>query len=1244
MNVEQLTPITALEPLLRASATYQEIVAAVDRAQAVCVEGVSGGGKAVFCASLLSDPSKSALVLTFNEERATQLAADLRVLLGGANKKAQTAGPAANDAAPAAEAGGERVVIYPSVASALYDGITPEPETVAQRLTVLERLCAGVPTVVVASVRALITLTVPSAELVAARREVVVGEVIDRDDLARALYNLGYESVDLVDGVGQFSVRGGIIDVSPPTSPRPVRIELFGDEIESLRRFDPATQRSLETVERVGFGPAGEILLSEAAVKRALPHIRSAFRREIDRLGEEEKHREAGQLRDRMNEDLELLAQLRPLPHLMHYLPYLYADPESLCSYFPGNATFLVDEPVRVQSAAQQFGDDVHDAYRRGIRLGRHLRLPEAAVMPFEKLSAMHLTNGRPLVFLSLLQRSVLWAPKTPLMHFSTPPVDSFGGRFELLAAGLAEWQKEGQHILVCSRDVDGTTEVLQSRGLRDVVAAGASLDLAPGRIVVAPLDLDAGFRLPEAKAVILTGREIFGWRKLKRPQEAVYPRGFSLVNLRELNEGDYVVHINHGIAVYRGLTQQTVGGVQRDYMVLEYAESDKLYVPVTQLDRVQKYVGGEKERPQVTSLKKGRWDLTKKRAKRSAQLLARELMQLYAAREQAKGYAFKNDSPWLKELEASFRYEETPDQLRAIEEVKHDMEQGRPADRLICGDVGFGKTEVAIRAAFKAVLDGKQVAILVPTTVLAHQHYNTFRERLARYPVEVALLSRFRSPAEQRQTVARLKQGAVDIVVGTHRLLGTDVGFHDLGLLIIDEEQRFGVRQKEKLKKLREDVDVVTLTATPIPRTLNMALSGIREISVINDPPQGRLAIHTEVRERDEPLVAEVIRRELARGGQVYVVHNRVQSIGHVASLVQRLVPEARVAVAHGQMEEQDLERVMMAFYAEDFDVLVCTTIIENGLDIPNVNTIIVDDADSLGLSQLYQLRGRVGRSSRQAYAYLLYRYPERMTQEAEERLKAIEEFSKLGSGFQIALRDLEIRGAGNLLGSEQSGHMSAVGLDLYTQMLADAVKVLKGERAAGTEGHPTVDLPVEAVIPSDYVPNENQRISLYRRLAAVDEAEQLRGLMHELRDRFGPLPEPLRNLVRIVRLKLLCMSVGVQDISYNEGRIVVTMADEYQLTPREQRVYHGIYTPTMRQARQGVRATLPRITFSSHQISFAYSRAEGAELFKKLSELLGRLRSREEPRGGPRASQAGARQRSQAAVGTTSGASRHE
>lgn len=1175
---------------------YQKVSRYVAEKQAVCAEGLSGSGKALFVASLLAERRSSALILTYNDERAAQLASDLRALLE------------VNALLHASE-----VLIYPSVASALYDGVTPDRTTVAQRLTVMERLCAGEPVIVIAAIRAVTTLTIPSADMIVARQELAVGQVIDRDELAQALYNLGYESVDLVEDVGQFSVRGGIIDVSPPTSPLPVRIELLGDEIESLRHFDALTQRSLENIQRVGIGPAGEILLTPQAVRRALPLIKAAYRQELDRLYEEGKMREAQALQETLTRDLELLEQLRPQPQLMHYLPYIYPEAESLCSYFPPEAYFFVDEPVRVQSAAEQFEADVHEAYRRGLRLGQHLRLPETGVMPFAKLAAKHLTGGRAIVFMSLLQRQVPWAPHTPLVRCSTPPVDSFGGRFELLAEGLAEWQKEGQHILVCTQDVEGTAEVLQTRGLARVVAAKEPV-LQPGQITVAPLGLDSGFRLPEAQLIVLTSREIFGWQKLRRREEPVYARGFHLLSLRDLHEGDYVVHINYGIGVYKGLTKQVVGGIERDYMLIEYAEGEKLYVPVTQLDRVQKYIGGEKAQPPLSSLKKGRWELTKRRARRAALLLARELMQLYMARETAPGHAFSPDSPWLKELEASFRYEETPDQLRAIEEVKRDMEKPRPADRLICGDVGFGKTEVAIRAAFKAVLDGKQVAMLVPTTVLAQQHFHTFRERLARYPVEIAVLSRFKSVAEQRRIVAGLKNGAIDIVIGTHRLLSADVAFKDLGLLIIDEEQRFGVRQKEKLKRLREQVDVITLTATPIPRTLNMALSGIREISLINDPPPGRLAIHTEVRERDDALIAEVIRRELARGGQVYFVHNRVQSISHVAAHLQRLVPEARVAVAHGQMEEQDLERVMMAFYAEEFDVLVCTTIIENGLDLPNVNTILIDDADRMGLAQLYQLRGRVGRSSRQAYAYLLYRYPERMTEEAAERLKTIEEFSQLGSGFQIALRDLEIRGAGEILGPQQSGHISAVGLDLYIQMLAEAVKALKGEKIRPGEGHPTIDLPLEAIVPADYVPNENQRIALYRRLAAVETQEQLEALLQEIRDRYGPLPEPVKNLGRLVRLKLRAMEAGVIDISLREDRIVLTLAAEAQLSEREQRLLRGLYIPTIRQQRQGAKPALPRFSVTAREISFSYHKEEKKRLWARLTELLQRLQDRQQ------------------------------
>ncbi len=1168
-------------------------------AGAVCVEGVSGAGKALLCAGILADPSQTALVATYNEERATALCEDLRAFLG------ETGAPA----------GARRVLRYPSVASALYDGVEPEREAIRDRLNVLDRLCAGVPTIVIANVSALLHLTTPRQVLAQARREVRTGSSVDRDDIVDALLKLGYERVELVDDTGQFSVRGGILDVSPPTSPLPVRIEFFGDEIDTIRHFDPLTQRSTEHIERVGLGPAGELLLTREAVARALPGIRTAFRRELDHLNEQGKQREATRLKERMDQDLEQLVQLKPSAGLVHYLPFIYSAPDSLCDYLPPEAHVIVDEPVRLQSHADQFETDVQKAYRQGLKLGSHLRLPDTACMPFAKFVAKYLVApGRehPTVYLTTLQREVPWAPGAEVMVFRTPPVESFGGKLELLVAGLDEWQHEGRRVLVCSNDAAQTAEVLRQRGLSDVTHTETLDRLAEGHVTVAQMEITGGFNFPSGELVVLTGREIYGWRKLRRPEEPTYRPGFSLLTLRELHEGDHVVHINHGIAVYKGLSKQTVGGIERDYLVLEYAEQDKLYVPVTQLDRVQKYIGSEGGGPAVTALKSGRWEQSKKRARKSTQLLARELMKLYAARESSLGTALSTDSPWLRELENSFRFEETPDQYQAILDVYEDLRKPVPTDRLICGDVGYGKTEVAIRAAFAAVLNGKQVAVLVPTTVLAQQHFNTFRERLSRYPVEIAMLSRFRDKSEQLKSIAGIKEGQVDIVIGTHRLLMADIDFRDLGLLVVDEEQRFGVKQKERLRKLRENVDVITLTATPIPRTLNMALSGIREVSLINDPPQGRLAVRTYVRERDDSLIAEAVRRELDRGGQVYFVHNRVKSIGHVAAGVQRLVPEARVAVAHGQLEEEDLEQIMLAFYAEEFDVLVCTTIIENGLDVPNANTIIIDDADRLGLAQLYQLRGRVGRATRQAYAYLMYRYPERMSQEAEERLNAIEEFSQLGSGYKIALRDLEIRGAGDILGAQQSGHMDAVGLDLYCRMLADAVKTLRGEKVREAEDMPSVDLPIEAVIPAGYVPGENQRIELYRHLAAVETAQELEGLRAETIDRHGEMPTPVENLVKLVRIRLAAMAAGVADISAQAGRINVRLLEEARLSPRELRVLEGLYKPTLRQARQGARPTLLRPSFAPIQISFGYDRQDAEATVKAVLDLLATLQER--------------------------------
>ncbi len=1192
--------IPGLEERVGSSAEFAEVRRKSADGAPVCVHGVSGGGSALLIAGLLDDGP--VLVATYNDERARRLADDLRALLREEN--------GSDDG---------RVLVYPSIASALYDGVTPSRQEIADRLTVLDRLCAGEPVVIVASVPALLLQTIPRERMMAARREVHFGDQIDRDDMAMALLGLGYERVDLVDGVGQFSVRGGIIDVYAPTMPGAVRIELFGDEVESIRLFNTETQVSLQEVEWAGFGPAGEVLLDEQTVATALAQIKRAFHRELDKLNADEKRREAERLRERLDEDLALIEQLRPTEDLIHYMPYLYPERETLGDYLPDKCLVVVDEPVRLKAHAETFERSVQESYKSGVKLGRHLRLPETALMSFEQLAATHLSlpaEGdfeRRLVTLSMLGRETPWLADEQTLPFDTPPVDSFGGKFELLVEGLHEWQREGKYLLICSSEPDKSADALRGRGLKNVTVTGNGCGLTPGHVTVCELELSGGFKLPSADLICLTAHEIYGWRKLRRPKEKRYSQGFALLDMRELSEGDLVVHINHGIGRYAGLSKETIGDVERDYLVIDYADDDRIYVPVTQLDRVQKYIGSEGPAASVDTLGGKRWERAKSKARSSARLLARELMKLYSEREGAEGFAFGEDSAWMKELEASFRYEETPDQWQAIQDVKADMQLPKAADRLVCGDVGYGKTEVAIRAAFKAVLDGKQVAVLCPTTVLAHQHLNTFNERLGQYPVQVRMLSRFRTQAEQRAIAAQIKDGTCDIVIGTHRLIMGDIRFRDLGLLIIDEEQRFGVGQKEKLKQLRTNVDVLTLTATPIPRTLNMALSGIRDISLIHDPPPGRLPIRTYVRESDDDLIREAIKREVERGGQVYFVHNRVKSIEHIAAQVQRLVPEATVAIGHGQMDEDELEQVMMAFYAGDFDVLVCTTIIENGLDVPNANTIIMDDADRLGLSQLYQLRGRVGRSNRQAYAYLLYRYPERMTEEAEQRLKAIEEFSELGSGFKVALRDLEIRGAGDVLGAEQSGHLSAVGLDLYCHMLADSVRALKGELVAEEEeGYPGMDLPLEAVIPADYVPGENARIGLYRRLASVREEPELEGLAEEMRDRFGPVPQVVQNLLTLARLKMGCREVGIVDVSPRTGRIHVKLARKIALGRRERLVFQELYRDTVRGKRRETKPVLRRPTFEATTITFAYSAQQPEGVVAGLEELIGRLRER--------------------------------
>lgn len=1153
----------------------------------VSVSGSTGAGKAYLMAALCYENAATCLLVTYSNDRAQQLAEDIRALLSGS-------GYCSDDP----------VAVFPSLELALYEGVTPDRTTVTERLAVMEALSRGDRKVVVTPVDALLQRTMPHDIFERNMSVLSVGDDVDREELAGRLLDLGYERVPMVDGLAQFSIRGGIIDVFPPTSRAPLRIELFGDEIESIRTFDIETQRSRDAVQVLTLCPAREAVPAAGSRSAAADAIKRALEHQTKKLLERDEKSAARRIQERTQEVLDALRDRHRSDGLSYFIPFLYERPGTLFDYLPREALIFVDEPLRMQLHFEQFEAEAQKIYSTRIARGELLPLPSALHLGFSDMIAHF--SGRRVVYFTMLGKEVPWAPDIPDFEIATPPMDSFSGRLDLLAQALRRWQAEKRRVVAATAQPERIAELLEARDVRGIERQDAYPRPVPGALTVVNMPLSGGFRLPEQRLAVLTDKEMFGWHKLRRPRRR-FQLSVNVTSLAELSPGDRVVHINHGIGIYRGLVKQTVDGIEREYLQIDYAGEDKLYVPVTQIDRVQRYIGVGGAAAPLDSLRSPHWTRAKARTRRQARLLAKELLDLYAARERAEGFAFGDNSPWLAELEASFPWEETQDQLEAIENVKADMAKAAPMDRLVCGDVGYGKTEVAVRAAFKAVLGGKQVAVLVPTTVLAQQHYNTFLERLSAYPVNIEMLSRFRTREQQERIIEGIKAGTVDIVIGTHRLLQSDAQcFKDLGLVIVDEEQRFGVRHKERLKRLRTSVDVLTLTATPIPRTLHMALSGIREISIINEPPLGRVPIITKCLEYDDEIVRDAILREIDRGGQVFFVHNRVQSLRHVAGHVQRLVPSARIAIAHGQLPEQQLEQVMLDFFAGRYDVLVCTTIIESGLDIPNANTIIIDNADRLGLAQLYQLRGRVGRSNRQAYAYLLYRYPQRMSETAEDRLAAIKEFTELGSGFKIALRDLEIRGAGNILGAEQHGFIDSVGFELYCRMLADAVKSLRGE--APTPDLPAIDIPVEAVIPTSYIDNDRQKVELYRKLAAVRTREQLEQLREEIRDRFGPLPPQVEALCQIANLAILASEVGIESITTQQGRIVVKLQREKALSQRERVVFTAVYR------RRPYNRMLPRVVFTPLTISFAYKAGHVNEIFAALHEVCKRLRFRED------------------------------
>ncbi|MEX2245763.1 MAG: transcription-repair coupling factor [Dehalococcoidia bacterium] len=1146
--------LSALLPVIDGAVGLDRLRSRMSEAASLTL-GVADGAKAAVLAALAREATAPVVVITPRPRHAEALAEELQAWLG--------------DAA-------SRVLLYPERDALPYERLAPDPEDVRQRLLALEAMsdrsagdhlgARGAVAIIVACAAAVAQRTLTPEELRRATVDLARGARISQDDLLRALDAGGYGIEPQVTAPGEASRRGGIVDVWPPAEELPLRIELFGDEIESIRAFDPVTQRSEALRDDARIGPARELIFEPARSRALADRIHAGLPK--------------GEHRVRFEHDVEQLRDATPFDGDAFYAPFLATA--TLLDHVPDGALVVVDEPADVGAVQQERDEQAHDA-RRELELRAELPhgMPDPHV-PWPELRdaiegrAHRLSLSRWATGDDTAPGSAAAPESAAVVRLPFGPTAAYGGRLRPLAEELAQTLRRGQQVVVVSTQSSRLSELLEEN---EVYARLADVMTAPqlghGALTIVHGSLPHGWSVGEEGAglTLLTDAEVFGFRKQRRAPPRSARRAVGEGFLSELTPGEFVVHIEHGIARFAGLVHRSIDGQEREYVELQYADGDRLYVPTDQVDRISRYVGPGEHKPSLTRLGSQEWPRAKARVRRAVQELAGELLQLYASRQVVEGHAFSPDTAWQTELEASFPYVETPDQVSVLREVKQDMEDVRPMDRLVCGDVGYGKTEIALRAAFKAVMDGTQVAVLVPTTVLALQHYDTFRQRLAGFPVRVEMLSRFRSDKDQRRVVADMAGGSVDVVIGTHRLLQRDVTFKNLGLVIIDEEQRFGVAHKERLKQMRREVDVLTLTATPIPRTLHMSLTGIRDMSAIETPPEERLPIKTYVTEFDDHLVREAILRELERGGQVYFVHNRVHNIELVARKVRDLAPEAEVLIGHGQMHEDQLEQVMVDFTEGKADVLVCTTIIESGLDIPNVNTIIINNADRFGLAQLYQLRGRVGRGAARAYAYLLYEKHRALSEVAQRRLQAIFEATELGAGFQIALHDLEIRGAGNLLGAEQSGQIGAVGFDLYVRLLHDAVDGLKalakGEPPPPSKIQPpvVVDLPLPAFIPESYVPDLNLRLSIYQRMAAAEDPGAPADLEREFGDRFGPPPAPVRNLLFVVGLRSLARRAGIASIAREDvdGRTVLAVRAveardlRAQIAPDAQRALTG-------------------------------------------------------------------------------------
>lgn len=1037
----------------------------------------------------------------------------------------------------------KNVSLFPAKDYIFFDADIRGREMTRERMICFRKIVSGEPITIITTPD---TFMAPVLPLEVMRENCIyIGResLVEETALAQKLVRMGYEKTYQVEMPGQFSVRGGIIDVFDLTEENPYRIELWGDEVESIRRFDVLSQRSIEALKEVTIYPATEMIMTSSQKSEGLKRIEKEAKSVSDRLRKETKIEEAHHIKKQAARLREQMEEFGVMANLDSYMRYFYDELSGFFELFDSDELLLVmDEPVRVKEHL----DAVELEFRESMmqRMEKGYALKGQAELLYSAGEVRAAINRQRLLLLSVLDTKQKAFPENAFYHVDARNINSFQNSFELLLKDLQRYQKNGYRVILLSLSrtrAKRLAEDIFNSGLNCFYSEDKDRELQSGEIMVMYGQLSKGFEYLSLRTALITEGDIFGKAANRKTRRKRY-EGQKIHDFTELKVGDYVVHESHGLGIYRGIEKVCVDKVVKDYMKIEYRDGGNLYVLATGFDAVMKYASSESKMPKLNKLGTQEWSKTKTKVKGAVTEIAKDLVQLYAARQQKQGFVYGPDTVWQREFEEMFPYEETQDQLLAIEATKRDMESRRIMDRLICGDVGFGKTEVAIRAAFKAVQEGKQVVFLVPTTILAKQHYENFVQRMKDFPVTIEMMSRFRTPAQMKKTTEGLKKGLVDIVIGTHRVLSKDVQFKDLGLLIIDEEQRFGVAHKEKIKQMREDVDVLTLTATPIPRTLHMSLIGIRDMSVLEEAPNDRMPIQTFVMEYNEELVREAIMRELSRDGQVYYVYNRVNSIAEMAATLQALVPDANVAFAHGQMKESELERIMYDFVEGEIDVLVSTTIIETGLDIPNVNTMIVHDSDNMGLSQLYQLRGRVGRSNRTAYAFLMYKRDKVLKEVAEKRLQAIKEFTELGSGFKIAMKDLEIRGAGNLLGKTQHGHMQAVGYDLYCKMLNEAVKTMKGERES-IDFITTIDMDVDAYIPETYIVNEYQKLDIYKRIAAIESREESEEMRSELMDRFGELPRCVENLLRISLIRMTAHMLYITEVKGKKAGITFLM-----------------------------------------------------------------------------------------------------